>query len=327
MASPRDPAAPRVAALVVSYNGGEVLLESLESLSALDYPSFDLVVLDNASTDGTAAAVGERFPEVEVVSVEVNQGSSGGYSLAMDWALRRPYDYLLLLNNDIEVRPDLLTRLVEAAEAYPGAGVVGPKCYFYGRRDHLWSAGGDLRFRESVTAERGYKELDRGQYETTEEVGYINGCAMLVRRTAALEVGLFDPHYFMFVDDADYCRRLKDRGWSCLYAARAVLYHRVAYTGGGYAPARNRRLGRATAIFVRRYARPLQWLIFLAATATAFPLAWLRELPRRNQAAATAKIRGVLEGLREPLPAPPKAPEEARKVLPSKASVPSVAGG
>jgi len=97
--------------------------------------------------------------------VEVNRGSSSGYAAGFRWAFENGYDYVLLLNNDIEVEPDLLDRLVEVAESDPAIGCVGPKCYFHGDRQRLWSAGGILRFRESITRERGYGEIDRtGRY-------------------------------------------------------------------------------------------------------------------------------------------------------------------
>jgi GT2 family glycosyltransferase len=212
---------------------------------------------------------------------------------------------VLLLNNDIEVEPGLVDELVRAAESDPRIGCVGPKCMYFGDRVRIWSAGGVLRFRESITRERGYRELDSGQFERDQQVDYINGCAILIRTTAALAAGGWDPLYFVCVDDADYCTRLRRRGWRCFYAHRAVLYHMVAVSTGGYTPAKNFQLGKSGALYVRRYANPLQWATFLLFSAAALPLAWLRELPRGNQAAATAKWRGLLAGLRSPLPPPP----------------------
>ena len=173
---------PRVAAVVVNYNGQEITLEALASLRGMTYGAFDLVHLDNASTDGSAEAVAAAFPDVRQVRVEVNRGSSSGYAAGFRWAFENGYDYVLLLNNDIEVEPDMLTRMVEVAESAPAIGCVGPKCYFWGDRRRLWSAGGILRFRESITHERGYGEIDRGQYEQDADVDYINGCAILIRR-------------------------------------------------------------------------------------------------------------------------------------------------
>src|SRR5690349_7764477 len=165
---------PRVAAVVVNYNGKEVTLQAVQSLRQMTYPAFDLVVLDNASTDGSPEAIAAAFPDLRQIRVEVNRGSSSGYAAGFRWAFENGYDYVLLLNNDIEVQPDLLDRLVEVAESDPKIGCVGPKCYFHGDRQRLWSAGGTLRFRESITTERGYGEIDRGQYDEDSQVDYIN---------------------------------------------------------------------------------------------------------------------------------------------------------
>ncbi len=117
---------------------------------------------------------------------------------------------------------------------------------------------------------------------------------------------MWDDLFFICVDDADFCTRVKRQGFRCLYAHRAVLYHMVAYTTGGYSASRNFQFGRSGAIYVRRYANPWNWLTWLAFTAAALPVAWLRELRKGNQAAAVAKLKGIREGMRIPIPPPPR---------------------
>ncbi len=296
---------PKVAALVLNYDGKDITLQSLESLVGMTYSNFTAVVVDNGSTDGSHEAVGAAFPDVERVRVEENHGPAAGMNEGLRWALERDYDYVLILNNDIEVAPDMLDEMMAVAESDPAVGCVGPKCYYFGDRDRLWSAGGRLRFGESVTKERGMGEIDRGQFERTEEVDYINGCAMLVPRHLIEEVGLWDPIFFLSVEDADWCMRMRRRGYRCMYAHKAVLWHMVSHTVGVYVPSKTFHNGRSTALFVRRYAGPLQWLKFLALLAVAIPFAFLRELPKGNQAAAIAKLKGVWAGLRTPMTEPP----------------------
>lgn len=295
----------RVAAIVLNYDGKDLTLQALASLRRLTYPSCDLVVVDNGSTDGSDEAVARAFPEVHRVRTEVNLGPAGGYNLGMTWAMDRGYDYLLILNNDVEVAPEMLTELVRVAEGSPTIGCVGPKTYFYSDRTRLASAGGIIRFLESVTRERGQGERDRGQYDRDQEVSYVNGCGMLIRREAIEAAGLWDPVFFLSVEDADWCMRARRHGFRCWFAHRAVLYHMVSDTVGVYTPKKNFQTGRSSSLFVRRYATPWQWLTFLGAMTVALPLAWLRELRRGNQAAAVAKARGVLAGLRAPNPEPP----------------------
>jgi GT2 family glycosyltransferase len=135
-------------------------------------------------------------------------------------------------------------------------------------------------------------------------VDYVNGCAILIRRAAAEAAGMWDDVFYICVDDADFCTRVKRQGFRCLYAHRAVLYHMVAYTTGGYSAGRNFQFGRSGAIYVRRYASPWEWLSYLAFNAAALPVAWLRELRKGNQAAVVAKLKGIREGLKAKIPPP-----------------------
>lgn len=304
---------PRVAALVLSYNGREVTLHALASLSRLVYDAVDLVVIDNGSVDGTAAAIEEAFPDVRLLRIEENRGPANGVNAGMRWALERRYDYLLILNNDIEADPRMLEELVAAAERDATIGCVGPKAYYHADRHRIWSAGGRIRFREAVTSERGEGELDSGQYDVDEEVPYVNGCAMLVSRRAAEAAGLWDPVYHLSVEDADFCMRVRHQGFKCYYAHRARLWHMVSVTAGGYLAARTYQTGRSTMIFLRRYASPWQWLTALLFMAVGMPAAFLRELPRRNTAAVLAKLRGFRDGWQMPLPPPPAAPRPTRE--------------
>ncbi len=297
---------PRIAAIVLNYNGRELTLLSLGSLARIPHPGLALVHVDNGSTDGSTAAVAAAFAGVHQIRTEPNLGISGGLNLGIRWALAEGFDWLMLLNNDIEADPALLDELLAVAGRDPRIGCVGPKTYYHADRARLWSTGGRLLFRETVTRERGMGELDRGQYDRDEAVAYVNGCCMLIRREAMVATGLWDPVYHVGVEDADWCVRMRRAGFTCWYAHRARLWHMVSPSVGGYTPGRTFRTGRSTAIFVRKYARAAQWASYLAWTAAAVPAALLRELPRRNTAAVTAKLRGTLAGLGAPLPPLPE---------------------
>ena len=130
---------PKVAALVLNYNGKDVTLLTLESLLAMDYPACDVVVVDNGSNDGSWEAVEEAFPQVRQVKVPENHGISFGMNFGLRWVLEHDHDYALILNNDIEVAPDMLTEMIKVAESDPKIGCVGPKSYYYSDRQRIWS--------------------------------------------------------------------------------------------------------------------------------------------------------------------------------------------
>lgn len=296
---------PRVLGIILSYNGCQLTLGTLASLLESDYPCLDLLVVDNGSTDGTQEVVAAAFPGVRLLRTSRNLGISGGLNLGFRWGLERGYPYLMPMNNDIEVAPDLVAHLVAALEREPAYGCVGPKCYYHSDRKRIWSAGGVLGFRESITRERGMGQIDRGQFDREEEVDYVNGALMLIRREAFLDTGFWDPVYEVGVEDADWCWRMRQRGWKCGYVPQAVLWHMVSPTTGGYRASRTFRTGRSTAIFVRRFAGPAGWLSYILWNLVAFPAACVRELPRGNVSAVWAKFQGAWVGLRLALPPSP----------------------
>ena len=295
---------PKVACIVLNYNGLDITVQAVRSLRSMDYPSFDILHVDNGSTDGSAAAVQAADPESILVRVEENQGPAGGLNLGMYAALEQDYDYLLFLNNDIEVEPNMLTEMVRVAESDPTIGCVGPKAYYYWERERIWSAGGIVRFKQSVTRERGDGEIDRGQYDRDDEVDYATGCALMMKRSAVEAVGYWDPAYRFAAEDADLCMRARRAGFRSFFAHKAVLYHMVAYTGGAYVAKRTFHTGRGGAIFTRRYGTPWQKATFLGISTVALPAAFLRELPKRNHGAAVAKARGIVDGWRTPVVPP-----------------------
>ena len=157
----------------------------------------------------------------------------------------------------------------------------------------------------SAVSERGC--LDGPQWSRPADVTYLTTCCLLVSRRALAEVGLFDATYFINVDDADWCRRALDQGFSLRYVPESRIWHKVAAsTAGSYTPVKTFHTGRSNALYVRRHGGALGLASFLAANLVTLPAAFLRELPRGNGKAALAKARGVLCGLTDPLPAPPR---------------------
>ena len=287
--------------MVLNYNGRDVTLDTLASLRQLTYPRFDLLVVDNGSTDGSYEAICGAFPKVRQIRVRTNRGISWGLDHGIQHALEGDADYLLLMNNDIDVDPSMVDEMVAVAEREERIGCVAPKSYYWSDRQRLWSTGGILRLRESLTRERGDGEIDRGQYDRDQQVDYVNGCAMLVAREAIERAGYWDPTYYLGLEDADFCVRVEALGYRCWYAHRARLWHRISHSIGVYKPTRTFHTARSAAIFLRKHRTRLELLRGALWLLAAVPFAALRELPRGNHAAAFQKLRGFLEGLRVPL--------------------------
>jgi len=210
---------------VVNTGGREYLLACLEAIERT-HPagvSHELLVLDNASDDGSAAAVRERFPEARLFALERRAGKGANDSLLLKEASGR---FCLLLNEDSELRDGAVRGLLDALEAHPRAAAAGarlltsngePTDCAWRLPDIPWALAAAVFLHERVAVQ------SRG--ETVREVGWVQSSAMLVRREAAAEVGWLDPDFFVYSDETDFCKRLRDAGWSVLFVPGAQAVH------------------------------------------------------------------------------------------------------
>jgi hypothetical protein len=247
--------------LILTWNGRADTEACVESVLQLDYPRFEVLVVDNASSDDTLAALRARFGErVQLLRNERNLMFAGGMNVGLQRALESGYDFVLLMNNDVVVEAQLLRELVASAARDPRLAAVGPKIYFYDRPEVLWFAGGELPLWRGWSRHRGLREIDRGQHDASRDVDYLTGCALLVRREALRDVGLLDTGFAMYAEDADWCFRARERGWRLAYAPRARMWHRVSASAGARSWFKMRRRLRSQWRFLRRHARWYHWL-------------------------------------------------------------------
>lgn len=217
----------RVGALVVNWNRKQETLECISSLFGSTYPALVVYVVDNGSTDGSAEAIAERYPIVRRIRSEENLGFAQGNNLGLAAMMADEIDLAFLVNNDVIVSHDALEWLVAGMRGYPDAGVFSPKVLLYSKPDVIWSAGGMLDPETGVAKQRHYGEKDVGQVETPCEVDYAVGCAMLVKMEAIRRAGLMDARYFMYYEEAEWCRRIHQAGYKIIYAPLSEVWHKV----------------------------------------------------------------------------------------------------
>ena len=239
----------RVVAVVVSWNGREDTLAALESLRGID-----VVVVDNGSVDGSADAIAERFPEVELIRAGVNLGFAGGNNAGIRRALDLGADWVLLVNNDATVEPGIVEALAAAAEARPDAGVLACKVLF-ADSDRLWYAGAGFNpYLGRSRHERFGKPDEPG---TLRDTARATGAGMAVSRAAIEAAGLLDEEFFLYAEDLEWCLRIQAAGFAVVYVPEARVRHRVsASSGGAGSPTASYYEARNVLAVVERY-RPL----------------------------------------------------------------------
>jgi GT2 family glycosyltransferase len=222
-----------LAVVVVSYNTVGLLRQCLRSVELPGAPPLELFVVDNASTDGSADMVAGEFPRAQLIRNDQNVGFSRANNQALRLASAK---YLCLLNSDAEVRDGALARMVGYLDAHPDVGVVGPRLLYpdgspqSSRRRFPTIATALIestvvqRWLPNAPALRRYYVADVPD-DRVQEVDWLVGACIVVRREAIDDVGLLDERFFMYSEELDWCRRIRAAGWRIVYLPGAVAVH------------------------------------------------------------------------------------------------------
>jgi len=235
------------AVVLVNTDQRDLTLACLGSLAKSSVRFGLTIVVDNASSDGSAEAIADSFPSVVVLRQPENRGFPAAANAGVAHVLGTPADYIWVLNNDTEVASNAAEQLITALSATDGAGVACPKIYFAEPRDVLWFAGGDIELKAPMGAHhRGLGERDKGSYDQPCAISFINGCAPMFHRRILERHRLFDESFFIYCEDLDLSIRLARSGVTCLYEPRAVIWHKVSQSF-----VKTARAGRQTYLLVR----------------------------------------------------------------------------
>ena len=208
----------KVSTIILNYNGLSYLKNCLISLRAQTYPNFKIIVCDNASKDGSVEFLTKNYPEIALIRNRENLGFAKGNNVAINYALKQDADYIFLLNNDTEMEPDALAKLVETAESNESFGIVGPLVLDLKDKKTVQESGMSIdKF--------GFPMQEKSSNESVSEVFFVSGCAMLIKKSVLQTVGAFDRDYFMFAEDLDLCWRAQLAGYQVVVNKASRIYH------------------------------------------------------------------------------------------------------
>jgi GT2 family glycosyltransferase len=237
----------KVAVSIIHYNNDEATNACLASLMNADVHGVDIttVVIDNGSTVAYTLPK-QVLSHTQLIRNESNTGFSGGQNIGIRQAIASGADYILILNNDTVVDKSFITFLMESFEEHKDAGVISPKIYYApGSEYHtlrykkselghvLWYAGGSIDWRNISGKHRGVDDVDIGQYDRAEKISFATGCCMFIKKEVLENIGMFDERYFLYYEDADFCERVKNAGFSLWYEPKSVMWHKNAGSAGG----------------------------------------------------------------------------------------------
>jgi hypothetical protein len=261
----------------------------------------EVILVDNASTDGSLEYLSGIFPALHGLANSENIGIAGGRNRGFIEAIRRGADYVLSLDNDTRIEPKLIHALVAVAESDSHIGIVGPKTYMDDDSGRMQCAGGKITYTQNVCSERGREEIDRGQYGRTEDVDYFPGFGFMARREVFEKLNFLDERFYGYGhEDTDFCVRAARLGYRVVYVPHAVMWHRGSATIGHYSPRKKYLEAVNSVYFVRKYGGPAQRVKYAFFALFGLVYALIVQSLRGNHLAVFAKAQGLWDGFRKP---------------------------
>jgi len=221
----------KLAIILVNWNSYALTDDTLQSLYKTSYKEYDIICVDNASTDDSLSQLRNNHAGIILLTCDQNTGFTGGNNKGMQYALEHGYEYTLLLNNDVAVESDFLEPLVQALDANENLGAVQPLIYFHHDRTLIWNAGSRYNKWLGVTKTIGYNKKDaqhtyRNQNQGfASKIAWITGCAFMVKNEVLKKVGLLYEPFFIYYEDVDLSFRIKNAGYDLGYTPASVIYH------------------------------------------------------------------------------------------------------
>jgi GT2 family glycosyltransferase len=253
----------KVYIIILNWNGKEDTIECLNSVLRMNYPNYEVVVVDNGSIDGSVGAIRKTFPQVMIIANQKNLGFAGGNNVGIRYALDQDSDFIFLLNNDTCVDAELLNELVSAYRSVHNPGFLGCKIFFYDKPDIVQHYGGRYAYNDILKGYHyGEGEKDDGRFNDIVESEYVTGCAIIAHRSLLENIGLLDERFFVYWEDGDWCLRARAAGFKNYVAPSAKLWHKVSASNRNSSSVNIFYTTRNRHLFAKKHGfqlRPLYW--------------------------------------------------------------------
>lgn len=219
----------KISVILVNYNGKAYNDKCIRSiLNSTFSERIQIVIVDNASTDDSLEELKKRWDnndQVHIIPLKENYGFSKANNEGIRWSIKEGIEYFLLLNNDTEIEPYTIERMMDSQKKTEA--IVVPKVFYADRPGVIWYAGGDFSRIIKKQKQLGKNRPDSVKFQISRYCGFANGCCLLLTKKIVKKVGLLDERFFLYGEDTEYSLRAKERGIPIWYCAEAVVYHKV----------------------------------------------------------------------------------------------------
>ena len=218
---------PAVSLVLINYNGLEDSRKCLKSIELVSYRPLQVIVVDNASQNDPSETLQSEFPWCFVIRSGINEGWAGGNNIGIRQALDSGSENVILLNNDTVVSEELVTRLVDAAQANPEFGIIGPVINEMSHPDQVQTDGCLFNRPEgSGFFQRKVVSLNRTTPPVLTQVDIVNGCCMMIAKRVFDTIGLIDERFFLIHEESDFCLRAHEAGFCCGVIGESLVWHK-----------------------------------------------------------------------------------------------------
>lgn len=233
-----------VSLIVLNWKRPDLTIDTVKSLQTITHPNFSyqIIIVDNGSGDDSVKKFNHAFStdkNIVILETKNNLGYAEGNNFGIRYALKQNADYVLIINNDVIVKPNFLQEIVNFHISHPQYSLISPKIYFApGHEYHqhryskdqlgkvIWSTGGHIDWNNIIGSNIGIDDVDIGQYnDITDNIDFLSGCCLFITAKAIQKIGSFDPKYFMYLEDVDLCQRALKAGYQLAYCPNAVIWH------------------------------------------------------------------------------------------------------
>jgi len=259
-----------VSIISVNYNQPQVTVEFLDSvLNSSSIHQIELILVDNGSSENNEKLFKQHYADLKYLRSEKNLGFAGGNNLGI---LEATGEYILFLNNDTELTPNMVDVLINEFECNPEIGLLSPLILYHDDKKIIQYAGfSNMNYLTARNKSIGNRETDQNQYNTSYETGFIHGAAMMCRKSDLEHVGLMEENYFLYYEELDWCEKFKKAGKKIWFTGRTRIYHKESISVGKESPLKTYFMHRNRMLYVRKntsFANTLMFCLYYMVIAT-----------------------------------------------------------
>ncbi|MBB6713505.1 glycosyltransferase family 2 protein [Clostridium gasigenes] len=223
----------KVFIILLNYKNVKDTLEAVESLENINYPNFEIIIVDNDSKDNSLILLKEALGEKHhIISSGKNGGFAFGNNVGIKYAIKKNADYVLLINNDTTVEKDFLNHLVNSIENKKNVAMATGLILNYYNKEKIWYDGGEIKWDKfyGYHINEGKRLSDVTLKER--EITFATGCLMLIKCEIIKKIGYLPEEYFMYYEDVDFCAKIQEEGYKICYNPKSVIYHKISAASG-----------------------------------------------------------------------------------------------